>query len=143
MEKRRFRFLKKLSEGTFGKVYLAEIITDSKFSKVVAIKLLHAKWADHDEIIKRSRDEARVLGRLQHRNIIKVEGLISIGGKCAIIMEYLNGVDLKPLINFCAKTSTRIPRKVIRNDILSRICIGRSLQSSTITRWRSAAADSP
>lgn len=119
MEKRRFRFLKKLSEGTFGKVYLAEIITDSKFSKVVAIKLLHAKWADHDEIIKRSRDEARVLGRLQHRNIIKVEGLISIGGKCAIIMEYLNGVDLKTLINFCAKNRTRIPRKVIFETISS------------------------
>ena len=119
MEKRRFRFLKKLAEGTFGKVYLAEIITDSKFSKVVAIKLLHAKWADHDEIIKRSRDEARVLGRLQHRNIIKVEGLISIGGKCAIIMEYLNGVDLKTLINFCAKSRTRIPRKVIFETISS------------------------
>ena len=40
------------------------------------------------------------LGRLQNRHIIKVEGLISIGGKCAIIMEYLNGVDLKTLINF-------------------------------------------
>ncbi len=119
MEKRRFRFLKKLSEGTFGKVYLAEIITDSKFSKVVAIKLLHAKWADHDEIIKRSRDEARVLGRLQHRNIIKVEGLISIGGKCAIIMEYLNGVDLKTLINFCAKNRIQIPRKVIFETISS------------------------
>ncbi len=119
MEKRRFRFLKKLAEGTFGKVYLAEIITDSKFSKVVAIKLLHAKWADHDEIIKRSRDEARVLGRLQHRNIIKVEGLVSIGGKCAIIMEYLNGVDLKTLINFCAKSRTRIPRKVIFETISS------------------------
>lgn len=119
MEKRRFRFLRKLSEGTFGKVYLAEIITDSKFSKVVAIKLLHAKWADHDEIIKRSRDEARVLGRLQHRNIIKVEGLISIGGKCAIIMEYLNGVDLKTLINFCAKHKMQIPRKVIFETISS------------------------
>lgn len=113
MEKRRFRFLKKLSEGTFGKVYLAEIITDSKFSKVVAIKLLHAKWAEHDEIIKRSRDEARVLGRLQHRNIIKVEGLVSIGGKCAIIMEYLNGVDLKSLINFCAQQNIAIPKRVI------------------------------
>ena len=113
MEKRRFRFLKKLSEGTFGKVYLAEIITDSKFSKVVAIKLLHAKWAEHDEIIKRSRDEARVLGRLQHRNIIKVEGLVSIGGKCAIIMEYLNGVDLKTLINFCAQQNIPIPKRVI------------------------------
>lgn len=113
MEKRRFRFLKKLSEGTFGKVYLAEIITEQNFSKVVAIKLLHAKWADHDEIIKRSRDEARVLGRLQNRHIIKVEGLISIGGKCAIIMEYLNGVDLKTLINYCAKNQIRIPCKVI------------------------------
>ena len=112
MEKRRFRFLKKLSEGTFGKVYLAEIITEQNFSKVVAIKLLHAKWADHDEIIKRSRDEARVLGRLQNRHIIKVEGLISIGGKCAIIMEYLNGVDLKTLINYCARPDS-IPRKVI------------------------------
>ena len=59
MEKRRFRFLKKLSEGTFGKVYLAEMITDNKFSKVVAIKVLHAKWVEHDEIVRRSRDEAR------------------------------------------------------------------------------------
>ena len=120
MEKRRFRFLKKLSEGTFGKVYLAEIITESKFSKVVAIKLLHAKWAEHDEIIKRSRDEARVLGRLQHRNIIKVEGLLSIGGKCAIIMEYLNGVDLKSLINYCAKQQIRIPLRVVF-DIISSV----------------------
>ena len=113
MEKRRFRFLKKLSEGTFGKVYLAEMITDNKFSKVVAIKVLHAKWVDHDEIVRRSRDEARVLGRLQHRNIINVIDLISIGGKCSVIMEYLDGVDLKSLINYCAKNNLTIPRRVI------------------------------
>ena len=108
MERRRFRFLKKLSEGTFGKVYLAEVITDNNFSKVVAIKLLHAKWVDHDEILQRSRDEARVLGRLQHRNIINVIDLISIAGKCAIIMEYLDGVDLKSLINYCSSNKIRI-----------------------------------
>lgn len=119
MEKRRFRFLKKLSEGTFGKVYLAEMITENKFSKVVAIKVLHAKWVDHDEIVRRSRDEARVLGRLQHRNIINVIDLISIGGKCSVIMEYLDGVDLKSLINFCAKNNMTIPRRVVFEIISS------------------------
>jgi serine/threonine protein kinase len=120
MERRRFRFLKKLSEGTFGKVYLAEVITDNNFSKVVAIKLLHAKWVDHDEIVQRSRDEARVLGRLQHRNIINVIDLISIKGKCAIIMEYLDGVDLKSLISYCSNSSIHIPRRVVF-DIISSV----------------------
>ena len=119
MEKRRFRFLKKLSEGTFGKVYLAEMITENKFSKVVAIKVLHAKWVDHDEIVRRSRDEARVLGRLQHRNIINVIDLISINGKCSVIMEYLDGVDLKTLINYCAKNQISLPRRVVFEVISS------------------------
>ena len=42
-----------------------------------------------------SRDEARVLGLLHHRNIIRVDDLTSINGQCAIVMEYLDGVDLK------------------------------------------------
>ena len=87
MEPRRsFRFLKELSEGAFGKVYLAEMVTGENFKSVVAIKLLHGKWADHEEIAQRSRDEARVLGLLHHRNIIRVEDLSSINGQCAIIM---------------------------------------------------------
>lgn len=110
--RRRFRFLKQLSEGTFGKVYMAEMVTDNNFSSVVAIKLLHGKWLGHQEIVQRSRDEARVLGLLHHRNIIRVEDLTSLNGQCAVIMEYLDGVDLKSLINYCAELGTSIPRRV-------------------------------
>ncbi|MDG1483771.1 MAG: protein kinase [Myxococcota bacterium] len=110
--RRRFRFLKQLSEGTFGKVYMAEMVTDNNFSSVVAIKLLHGKWLGHQEIVQRSRDEARVLGLLHHRNIIRVEDLTSLNGQCAVIMEYLDGVDLKSLINYCAELGTTIPRRV-------------------------------
>lgn len=111
--RRRFRFFKELSEGAFGKVYLAEMITGDHFKSVVAIKLLHGKWADHEEIVQRSRDEARVLGLLHHRNIIRVEDLTSINGQCAIVMEYLDGVDLKNLINHAAERETPIPRRVV------------------------------
>ena len=110
--RRKFKFLKQLSEGTFGRVYMAEMLGENNFSKVVAIKLLHGKWLDHEEIVKRSRDEARVLGLINHPGIIRVDGLTSIDGKCAIIMEYLDGVDLKNLVTYCARNKIEIPVRV-------------------------------
>ena len=111
--RRRFRFLKELSEGAFGKVYMAEMITGDNFRSIVAIKLLHGKWLGHEEIVQRSRDEARVLGLLHHRNIIRVEDLTSINGQCAVVMEYLDGVDCKTLVNWCRERGQHIPYKVV------------------------------
>ena len=53
-----------------------------------------------DEIVQRARDEARMLGRLRHRNIVRVEDLTVLQGHCAVVMEYLEGVDCKSLINY-------------------------------------------
>ena len=117
--RRRFRIVKELSEGAFGKVFLAEMITGDNFKSVVAIKLLHGKWVGHEEIVQRSRDEARVLGLLHHRNIVRVEDLTSINGQCAIIMEYLEGVDLKSLIRYCKDSNVALPRKVAFEIIAS------------------------
>ena len=117
--RRRFRIVKELAEGAFGKVYLAEMITGDNFKSVVAIKLLHGKWVGHEEIVQRSRDEARVLGLLHHRNIVRVEDLTSINGQCAIIMEYLEGVDLKSLVRYCREQSLTLPRKVAFEIIAS------------------------
>jgi len=107
--RRRFRFIREIAEGGFGKVYLAEMQSGDNFSSVVAIKVLHGKWAQHEEIAQRSRDEARLLGRLRHRNIVRVEDLTSIHGQCAVIMEYLEGVDLKTLVNTLVQRGERIP----------------------------------
>ena len=107
--RRRFRFLRELAEGGFGKVYLAEMLTGEDFSTVIAVKLLHGKWADNEEILMRSRDEARLLGRLRHRNIVRVEDLTSINGQCAVIMEYLEGVDLKTMLNHLSDQGEYFP----------------------------------
>ena len=37
---------------------------------------------------------------LRHPNIVKVEDLITIEQKCAVVMEFLDGIDLKTLITF-------------------------------------------
>ncbi|MFZ5481676.1 MAG: serine/threonine protein kinase [Myxococcota bacterium] len=111
--RRRFKFLKELAAGGFGKVYVAEMITGDNFSTVVAIKLLHGKWTGNDEIVMRSRDEARLLGKLRHRNIVRVEDLTSIQGQCAVVMEYLQGIDLKNASNALRDRGQVFPRKAV------------------------------
>lgn len=111
--RRRFRFIKEIAEGGFGKVYLAEQLSADGFSRIVAIKLLHAKWSSHDEIVMRTRDEARLLGLIRHQHIVRVEDLTSIDGKCAIVMEYLEGVDLKGVMGFMRDKGVAFPRAAL------------------------------
>ncbi|NCG17779.1 MAG: protein kinase [Rhodobacterales bacterium] len=108
--RRRFRIIKEIAEGGFGKVYLAEQISTDGFSRIVAVKLLHAKWSSHDEVVMRTRDEARLLGLIRHQHIVKVEDLTAIDGKCAIVMEYLEGVDLKWMGSYLKERGQIFPR---------------------------------
>jgi len=111
--RRRFRFIREIAEGGFGKVYLAEQISADGFSRIVAIKLLHAKWSSHDEVVMRTRDEARLLGLIRHQNIVKVDDLTSIDGKCALVMEYLEGVDLKGMMGFLHDKGQQFPGQAL------------------------------
>lgn len=109
--RRRFRFIKEIAEGGFGKVYLAEQLSQDGFSRIVALKLLHQKWSTHDEVVMRTRDEARLLGLIRHQHIVRVEDLTSVDGKLAIVMEYLEGVDLKNIMAFLKEQGQPFPRQ--------------------------------
>ena len=152
---RRFRIIKEIAEGGFGKVYLSEQISSSDgFSRIVAVKLLHAKWSSHDEVVMRTRDEARVLGLIRHQHIVKVEDLTSIDGKCAIVMEYLEGVDLKWMIQFlkdrkqvssrarpCSRSSSRSRARWTRPTTARPLQGGRSAaRPSTATSSRATSS---
>lgn len=109
--RRRFRFIKEIAEGGFGKVYLAEQLSQDGFSRIVALKLLHQKWSTHDEVVMRTRDEARLLGLIRHQHIVRVEDLTSVDGKLAIVMEYLEGVDLKNIMGHLKDSGQVFPRQ--------------------------------
>ena len=106
---RHFRFIRPIASGGFGTVYLCKEEHRDGFSRVVAVKLLNAQWTDSVEISSRIRDEARLLGMLRHRNIVDVYDLTSIDGRSAVVMEYLEAVDLRFLIQHCQSRGNRIP----------------------------------
>ncbi len=109
---RRFHFLKEIASGGFGSVYLAKVMHADGFSRLAAIKLLHQRWSENAEIAQRMRDEARLLGWLRHRNIVDVIDLTTIGGRVAVIMEYLEAIDFKGAINHVAEVGERMPPRV-------------------------------
>lgn len=92
---RRYEIASTLGEGGFGTVYLARMLGGGGFSKPVALKVLRTDVASSEEVASRLRDEARILGLIRHRAVVHVDGLIRLAGRWTVVMEYVDGVDLR------------------------------------------------
>ncbi|MDG1480554.1 MAG: serine/threonine-protein kinase [Myxococcota bacterium] len=108
-ERRRFELVRELGSGTFGTVFLADMVSLGGFRKRVALKMLNPQWEEGSDAGRRLRDEARLLGRLRHRHIVSVDDLVRLNGSWTVVMEYVPGVDLERLIRGANTKSTAIP----------------------------------
>jgi serine/threonine-protein kinase len=80
-----------LGHGVSGIVYLAK---DTLLNKQVALKEVDVQAGD----MRRFLEEARVMDRLRHPNIVRVNGVDRIEGKVVIDMEYVRGPNLQELL---------------------------------------------
>ncbi len=83
-----------LGAGGMAEVWLAE----NKIGKKAAVKILLSKYCDDDNVTSRFSTEAKVMVELNHPNIRQVYDYGEIDGRPCIIMEYLEGDDLKAKI---------------------------------------------
>ncbi len=80
-----------LGHGASGIVYLAK---DTLLNKQVALKEVDVQAGD----LPRFLEEARVMDRLRHPNIVRVNGVDRIEGKVIIDMEYVRGQNLQEML---------------------------------------------
>ncbi len=91
----RYRVSRKLGGGGMADVYLAE---DQELGRRVAVKILHARYANDDQFVERFRREATHAAGLSHPNIVSIFDRGEADGSYYIVMEYVEGRTLKELI---------------------------------------------
>jgi len=113
-----------LGHGASGIVYLAK---DTLLGKQVALKEISAQGDEKERFL----EEARVLDRLRHPNIVQVNSVDEIGGRVVIDMEYVRGRNLQEVLR---ETPTLpIPEAV---SIAAQICDGLAYAHSQRTVHR-------
>ena len=107
--RRSFSVVRTLGEGAFGSVFLADMVSAGGFRRRVALKLLNSTYDPESDAGRRLRDEARLLGRLQHRNIVRVDDLLQLGGRWGLLMEYIPGLDVETLFERARANGVDLP----------------------------------
>jgi len=92
----RFRVVEPLGAGGMGSVWKAR---DEKLREFVAIKVLAPEMvAAQPDLAERFRQEIRLARRVSHRNVLRTHELLELGGTLAILMECVDGVPLKTIL---------------------------------------------
>jgi len=104
----RYILAKKIARGGMAEIWLAKQSGEDGFQRLCAIKRILPHYAQEKEFIEMFRDEAHIGKRLQHANIVRVEGFEEVDGAFAIIMEFVDGSDLRTVLSTCEKMQSRI-----------------------------------
>lgn len=88
----RYTVSKRVGVGGMADVYLAD---DNQLNRQVALKILHAQFADDDAFVERFRREAQAAAKLQHPNIVQIYDWGREGDFNFIVMEYVEGQSLR------------------------------------------------
>src|SRR5262245_44287775 len=112
----KYRILGQVGRGGMGTVYRAH---DPILDRTVALKVISGEAGLTDELRARFFREAQACAKLSHQNIITVHDLGEEDGHLFIVMEYLEGEELKQLIG--QRRPLPLPTKV---DLMVQVCAG-------------------
>jgi eukaryotic-like serine/threonine-protein kinase len=110
----RYEILKLLGEGGMGAVYKAQ---DRELDRPVALKLIRAEMASSPAILARFKQELLLSRQVTHKNVVRIYDLGDADGVKFITMEFVEGRDLRTLIQEKQKFS---PEEAV--EVIQQVC---------------------
>ncbi len=118
-----YLLLDRINVGGMAEVFRAKSSGMAGVERLVAIKRILPNLAQDPDFTDMFIDEARIAIHLRHSNIAQIYELNEIGQSLFIAMEYVQGRDLRALINRMRFLGREIPLPLIVY-IISRVCDG-------------------
>ncbi|CDS85153.1 Putative serine/threonine-protein kinase and phosphatase [Clostridioides difficile] len=91
----RYEIIRKIGDGGMAFVYEAK---DRLLNRTVALKVLRPEFVDDDEFLTKFKREAEAVASLSHPNIVNVYDVGEDGKVHYIVMEFVDGKNLKEII---------------------------------------------
>ncbi|MBN1206690.1 MAG: serine/threonine protein kinase [Myxococcaceae bacterium] len=91
----KYELLRKIATGGMGQVFLAR--ERSAVERLVVLKLILPHLAEDEEFLTMFLEEARLVARLQHPNLVTILDLLEVEGRHCLAMEYVQGDDVRRL----------------------------------------------
>ncbi|HSL18134.1 MAG TPA: TonB family protein, partial [Methylomirabilota bacterium] len=98
-----------IATGGMAQVYKARMLGLEGFQKTVAVKRILPHLTDNEEFVRMFVDEAKLAAQLSHPNIIHIYDLGKIDRSHFIAMEYIEGRDLRSILDLCRERGTQVP----------------------------------
>ena len=112
----RYHMVERIAAGGMGEVFRAQ---DAVLAREVAIKVLHRSLAGDPAFVDRFRREARAAAGLAHPNIVNVYDWGAVDGVYYMVMEYVRGPSVRPLLNEQGRMEPAQAAEILRQSLLA------------------------
>jgi eukaryotic-like serine/threonine-protein kinase len=115
----RYLLYEEIASGGMASVHLGRLVGPVGFSRMVAIKRMHARFERDPEFVAMFLDEARIAARIHHPNVVQTLDVVDAGGELFLVMEYIEGESLSRLIRGAARAHHAPPPTPVLLSIFS------------------------
>ncbi len=122
-ETQRYHVIERIAAGGMAEVFRGESAGIEGFRKKVAIKRVLPKLSENREFIQMFLDEARLCAYLSHSKCVQVFDIGQGGGAHFIVMEFVDGADLKEVLDYLSKHAQSM-RVAVACRIAMDVCEG-------------------
>src|SRR5688572_21419153 len=105
----KYVLVRPLATGGMAEVFLAQMSGPAGFDKPCVVKRVLPSHVANKHYMQMFLDEARVISRLSHPNVVQVLDLGQVGDEHFMAMEYVPGVDLQGLLDAHPSDQRRLP----------------------------------
>ncbi len=119
----RYRLVRPLSTGGMAHVFEGRRESLAGVAPRVAIKVILPEYAKDDGFQKLFKNEAVVGSQLHHQNIVQIQDFDYADGRLYLVMEYVDGITLRRVVNICRRNGIAIPLELVL-EIGRQVCDG-------------------